>query len=557
MKKVWFLLIFLILLIPAARFLVGPGYFNMHDDLQVMRIFQLEKCLADGQIPCRWAPDMAWGYGQAMFSFYSAFPYYLGALIRIVTPLSIMGTVLSLFLISLIGSAVGMYLLAKEFWGKTAGVVAAVLYTYAPYHALDIFIRGALAESFALAILPFIWLTVYLVIKRSTFLRVAGLSLSIAILLTSHNVSSLIYAPFTFIWAIFWIVYLKKWRSVLGLGLGGILGIGLSAFFILPILFEQSLIQKEFLTIDYLNYVAHFVTVKQLFIDRSWGHGPSIWGPEDDISFQIGWPHWWIAIPLGLVVLIGLKRKVTRMFSFLVGGLLIFAGLTAFLTHSRSTPIWQAIPIMDFIQFPWRFLGLTIFFLSLAGSAFVKPGIKLRHVLAVFIILLTIALNFKYFEPWNRSYVVRDDEKLSGIAFELQQKSAILDYLPRTAPMAPKEKAPDNPIIVSGEGIAYNFSKRSNSFFFDAEIFQDAEVRIPVMHFPGWIVISAGEIIPSEPTGDYGVITIKLDQGKHIIQGRFTNTPIRSVGNAITIFSAILLTAGFLLKANKRKFLWF
>jgi uncharacterized membrane protein len=126
----------------------------MHDDLQVMRIFQMEKCFADGQIPCRWSPDMAWGYGQAMFNFYSALPYYLGVLIRIITPFSIMATVKLLFFISLAGSAIGMYLLAKEFWGKLGGIVAALLYAYAPYHALDIFVRGALAEAFALAILP-------------------------------------------------------------------------------------------------------------------------------------------------------------------------------------------------------------------------------------------------------------------------------------------------------------------------------------------------------------------------------------------------------------------
>ncbi len=556
MKKLWPYLLILIFILPAARFLFGPGYFNMHDDLQVMRIFQMEKCLADGQIPCRWSADMAWGYGQAMFNFYSVFPYYLGVLIRMLTPLSIMGTVLLLFLISLVGAAVGMYLLAKEFWGKTGGILAAILYTYAPYHALDIFIRGALAESFALAILPFVWLSIYLVIKKANFARVAGLALSLAALFTTHNVSSMIYAPFTVIWVLFWIIYLKKWRAVLDLALGEILGLGLAMFFLLPIIFEQSLIQKRFLTIDYLDYNAHFVAIRQLLIDRSWGHGPSIFGPEDEISFQIGWPHWWLIFPLGLLSLRWFLGKKTRITSLLVFGLSSLALLTAFLTHSRSTPIWQLFPIMAFIQFPWRFLGLVIFSLSFAGGALARKENILRIPIALFVIVLTIILNFTYFEPWNRSYEVTDEEKLSGVAFELQQKSAILDYLPKTAPIAPKEKAPDNPVIVSGEGRAYNFSKRSNSFFFDAEIYQKASLQIPVMYYPGWKVISEGEVIPSEPTGGYGVITIDLPEGKHIIRGRFQNTPVRSIGNTITILSAVILFSGALLTANKKKFAW-
>src|SRR3990167_8121604 len=114
MKDKIVILILLLVILPSSFYLLGRGYFNMHDDLQVMRVYQMDKCFADGQIPCRWSPDMVYGYGQAMFNFYSAFPYYLGALIRLATPLSIMATVKTLFLISLVLSAIVMYLLAKE-----------------------------------------------------------------------------------------------------------------------------------------------------------------------------------------------------------------------------------------------------------------------------------------------------------------------------------------------------------------------------------------------------------------------------------------------------------
>lgn len=556
MKKLLPIILIILLTLPAARFLFSPGYFSMHDDLQVMRIFQIEKCLADGQIPCRWVPDMAYGYGQAMFNFYSAFPYYLGALIRIVTPLSIIGTVKLLFLLSLVAAAVGMYLLAREFWGKTGGILAAVLYTYAPYHALDIFVRGALAESFALAILPFLWLGFYLLIKKPTFARLAGVTFSLAALFTTHNLSSLIYAPFTIVWVAFWIIRFKSGRSIKNVALAGILGFGLASFFILPVIFESSLIQTRFLTLDYLNYEAHFVAVRQLFLDRDWGFGPSIFGPEDELSFAIGWPHWLLGIFLALIAILWLRKRKRLELPLLLFGLLGAAGFTAYLTHLRSIPIWKAIPIMSIVQFPWRFLGLTIFFLSFALGAFAKGVFRFSKVFSYLIIVFAITLNVGYFKPEYNFPEETDDKKLSGESFLIQQKSAILDYLPKTTPDAPKEPAPNNPVIVSGDGRAYNFSKRSNSFFFDAEIYQDAQLQIPVMHFPGWKVVSGGNVIPSGPMGDYGLITISLPQGKHIIQGRFENTPVRSLGNAMTVTSALVIFGGFLLKANKRKFLW-
>jgi len=554
MRKFWIFVLIFIFTLPAVHHLFTPGYFNMHDDLQVMRIFQMEKCLADGQIPCRWSPDMAYGYGQAMFNFYSAFPYYLGALIRIISPLSIMATVKILFLISLVGAAFGIYLLARQFWGNWGGFLAAILYTYAPYHALDVFVRGALAESFALAILPFLWLGFYLLIKKPTFPRLAGTALSLAALLTTHNVSTLIYAPFTVLWVLFWLARFKNWQSrVLAVGAAGLLGLGLAAFFILPAILEQSLIQTQFLTSDYSDYRAHFVTLKQLFLDRSWGDGPSIFGPEDNISFQIGWPHWWLVPFLFFLALYWFWKRREKQKTMLLLGLLGLFLFNAFLTHSRSIFIWQRIPIMAFVQFPWRFLGLTIFFLSFAGGALAELDLSWKKILVSVVVLSAIFLNFRYFIPIHFSPKVKDEEKLTGLAFELQQKSAILDYLPKTAQIAPEAVAPPSAKIITGEGEIRGFIKQSNRFSFDAQIYEKSEVEIPVMYFPGWTLIVDDSVVPIELHGAHGVMKVTLSAGKHIVRGRFQNTPVRTIGNSLTVISVLVLLSGALIYENKRR----
>src|SRR3989304_7893353 len=67
----------------ASKGLIGKGYFNMHDDLQIMRQLEMEKCFLDRQIPCRWVPDMGYGFGYPLFNFYPPLPYLVGQGIRL------------------------------------------------------------------------------------------------------------------------------------------------------------------------------------------------------------------------------------------------------------------------------------------------------------------------------------------------------------------------------------------------------------------------------------------------------------------------------------------
>jgi hypothetical protein len=549
MKKLMIIVLLLGLVMPASWYLFGHGYFIMHDDLQVMRVYEMSRCFVDGQIPCRWSPDMAYGYGQAMFNFYSALPYYIGQFLRMIIPLSILGTVKSLFIISILLSAIGMYLLGKEFWGRLGGLLSAVLYVYAPYHALDVFVRGALAESFALALIPFLWLFLYRLVDKPSYKNFALSAIFLAALLATHNISSLIYAPFSFLWVGFWVVYKKSWKSIINIVLSGLLGIGLAAFFLLPAVFEQLLVQINNLIGGYSDYHAHFVTLTQLFLERKWGFGPSIFGPYDDLSFQVGWPLWLLAVPELVVGIRWVLKKNIK--GFLVLGLLGLFLVSSFLTHSKSLFVWENLPLISFVQFPWRFLGLVIFFLSFAGGSLAVPNVFLRKGVIAVLIVLTIGLNLAYFTPRNFSREIRDGDKLTGVGWELQQKAAILDYLPKTAEVAPPAEAASQPKVISGIGDISSFTKQTNRFSFDADIYSHALVVVPVMYFPNWVVIVNNKEVPVEINGAHGVIAVNLPAGKHIVRGRFTDTPIRSFANWITVLSFAILIGGLVISEQK------
>ena len=112
--------VFLALL--AGRYLLIPGYFNMHDDLQMMRQLAMEECFRDWQIPCRWTPHMGYGFGFPLFNYYPPLPYLVGEIFRLVG-FSFVETVKLTFLISFVLSV------GKNFLGSPWGTfICGLLY---------------------------------------------------------------------------------------------------------------------------------------------------------------------------------------------------------------------------------------------------------------------------------------------------------------------------------------------------------------------------------------------------------------------------------------------
>ncbi len=536
-----------ILLIFGLSFLVTwplfkYGYFSHQDDLQVIRIFEMRKCFVDMQIPCRWVPDMGWGNGFPLFNFYGVFPYYFGAILSYLV--GFIGASKVLFYISLTLGSFGMYFLVKSLWGKLAGVTSAVLYLFAPYKALDVYVRGALAESLALAIIPFVFYFGYKLVVSENIKKYCFLfTLSLFIFLTTHNIMVILFAPFLFVWLTYWLLK-NKWKNFKPVLISGLLGFGMASFFLLPAFFEKNLVQTESLLRFELDFRANYLKLSQLFFDRIWGYGTSIPGPEGGMNFQVGWPYWWL-VAVSAIILFFLKTK--RSVKVLVVGIIAVFIFSVFMTHNKSTFIWINIPLLKYFQFPWRFLSLSIFTASLLGGfvvTFFKE--KLGIYIAAIIIVSTVVLNWNYFKP-KTFYSISDSEKLSGEPWQEQRKGAVLDYLPKTA-LEPMEAAQESPIVRSGISEISNFINRSNRWEFDVDVTDKSEIEIPVYYFPNWEVKVDGKTYPFSYSNLLGRITVELDMGNYKIEGHFKDTPIRKVANIITILSAV----GFIYYVNRK-----
>jgi hypothetical protein len=525
----WQILLILLLGISIAWPLFYQGYFSHHDDLQVIRIFEMRRCLEDWQVPCRWVPDMGYGNGFPLYNYYGPFPYYLGGLLSFF--LSYINSAKVLFFLTLVLGGIGMYLLVRRFWGATAGLVSGVLYIFAPYKALDVYVRGALSEAFALALIPFVFLFGYKLVKSKSVANFLAFSLSLAAFLTTHNIMTIIFVPALVLW-LGLVLFLDKGRRLRTVLLGLILAVGLSAFFVIPAFVEKSLIQTETLTRYGLDFRANFVTLKQLFFDRLWNYEASA------ISLQIGWPLWWLAVLAPAAVFFRRSDHRTRAVTVFFSTLFAFS---IFMTHNKSAFIWERIDILKYFQFPWRFLSLTIFSASILGGAFVQISRKkFKIVVGLAIVVITVILNWGYFRPGEFYTTLTDKDLLSGQRWEIQQKGALLDYLPKTA-LEPEEKAPETPEAKKGTAAVYDFENHSNWWKFTTVAETQSYIEVPVFYFPGWKAKIDGEDTTINYENYLGRIGIIADTGVHRIEGRFFDTPLRKFSNILTAGSLLAL----------------
>ena len=473
LNKLKYILILLVLTIPAFWKMLPFGIYSMQD-FYLFRLYEFDKCVKALDIPCRWAPDAGLGYGEPLFNFYGQFSYFIGEIFHLAGG-SLINSVKFTFILSLVGSAIAMYFLAKSLWkNEYSAVFSSILYLYAPYRAVDVWVRGALPEAFAFIFYPLIILSIE---KKNLFY----LSLLIFLLIITHNLSFIMFLPFLIIW----IIYRKWWKGFLGFAISLLL----SAFYVLPVLFESKFVNLQSTTVGYFDFRAHFITLRQIFLDLSWGYGGSTWGPIDNVNLSVGLAQWIIPVIIFFLLLLVNKKKESYMQHTTYYVLFFLGFVYLLLTHNKTAFIWEAVPFMKYIQFPWRFLGLSVFYFSLASGILFNVFKNKLFLFLVFVLSAYYILHTTYYFSPDIWFEVKDSYFLTGAEWDRQRAASIGDFWPNFG-----HEIPDKP----SDGRYINY-------------------------FPGWVGAEPhGGLIPS------GVV-------------EFKDTPVRELGNIISLVSFGLL----------------
>ncbi|OGH10405.1 MAG: hypothetical protein A2857_05280 [Candidatus Levybacteria bacterium RIFCSPHIGHO2_01_FULL_36_15] len=544
------LLIIFLGIIPLLD-LFHPGLPLTHDGQDhVARIANFYQSLSEGNIVPRWAGNLNWGYGHPILMFLYPLPSYISSLFHVLG-FSLIDSVKLVYGLTYILSGIAMYLWVKEFLSREAGFVAAILYMFAPYRFVELYVRGDIGEHVAFVFPP---LVLYFLIKIyklkpdryfdiKNYPYFTGISFSMVGLILAHNAVTVMFLPIIAGYVLY-LFYISKNKYLFAQSIAALFfGFILSSFFLLPAYFEGKYTLRDIVT-D-LVYTSRFVNFKDLL------YGDWSYGITGQFSVQIGLLQI-LSVLLSPLLIVKFFKKNRRLAALCLLFLVVFV-ISTFLMFRESDIIWETVTILQKFQFPWRFLYVTIFSTAVLGG-FVFYYISKRkfskYFLLIFIILILL-INRNYWHA--KSFLYKPDNFFEGIydgTTDTGESSPIWSVRFMEARSSFRIK------VISGEAKISEKSRNSTEHKYQIDSISLSRIRENTLYFPGWAVIVNGREIPvqfQDPL-NRGVITFNLEKGLNNVSIKFEDTKLRKFANVLSVSSfLIIITYGLIFLITSRK----
>jgi len=545
--------------------LLTPAYFfNAHDAKHsVFFLVEFDQTFRDGFWWPRWSPDFAFGYGYPLFNMYAPLAFYAAEILHLLG-LSFTSAIKTMYVLAIIASGLGMYSFTQRLFGPRAGLLAAVVYMYAPFRLVEIFVRSAYAEFVALALIPFIFWAFTELCAAPSLRRVALAGFTYGLLALTHHTTFFTFSPFLIIYLLVLILIQAKHnlqslisRSIYTFN-AGLLGLALAAIYLIPVIAETRYIKIEQWTSGSYNYLQHFVYFAQLF-SPEWGYGYAGVGLADDFSFQLG-------IAGMALVAFALINMLTRSFPHRGIALFFFIATLAviFLMSPLAEPTWQVMPIATLVQFPWRLLGMTAFTIAVVAGSLLAEGNRQQSTVNgqwsisdlpsistpqspisnLYLLCLVVVLaSLPYTQPQYTEIPAWAETPLAVINWD---RASIVDRVgmvavtqeqPQTSPLEQKYLNGE-PLtaaaIIAGQGTVETLHRGGASSRVKVVAAGPVTLQFYTYDYPGWQVTLAGQPLPHRPEPPFGLITVDLPAGEHMVQLRMGSTPPRTLGAIIS-----------------------
>ncbi|MBI3762986.1 MAG: glycosyltransferase family 39 protein, partial [Chloroflexi bacterium] len=535
-------------------------------ELHIYRAGEIIFSLREGILWPRWAPDFYYGYGYPVFNYYAPLTYHIASYYALLTGTDVVAGTKAVFVLAIGLGAVGVYGFVRDRWGASAGVLASAALTFSPYVLyIDPHARGDSPELFAIGLAPLMfWLFDRLYRSGRSAAWVAA-TLTLAAMILTHPLMALVFFGLLVAW-LAWAMLIVPLapngmappprRHVWLVGLALLIGIGLAALYWMPVLLERSAIQLHNVAgPGYFDFHRYFIGLGELA-------SPSkifdLGATQPDFNFNIGWPQVFLAALGALTAFTARTRRIDLLF-------FVFTGLGfIYLMTRASLQVWESIPQMSFFQFPTRFLGPASFALAvLAGASlrwlnlFDRPWLETAAAVALATGCLVGAAPLMYPPGWGDFGVITPqrmiNEELNGRALGTTSSGDFLPvgvvYVPNpemayinsyySRPVINKLNAPTVPgfagVEVRAHGATYDRFLTGATRPFVLQLF--------TFYFPGWKAYVDGQEVPIVVEAPHGFITFKVPIGPHDVEVRFTDTPSRTAGHAVSTLSLIALIA--------------
>jgi hypothetical protein len=567
--------IFDLAVVVVASFLVwrpllGPEFLGSHDGgFHLLRLIELDGAIRGGALYPRLAPNLASGYDYPVFNYYGPLSVYLAELFKM-TGLGYIDSIKATFGLAVIIAGCSMRLLAGDLLPRPSAVAASLAYVFLPYLLLDIYVRGALAETLALALLPLLFWAVRRVALNPSLKYALAVAVSLAGLVLVHNITALLSIPFV---TAFWLLSLtetprlaSRLTRATGFAMIGVgVGLGLSAFYWLSAIFERELIQSERLYEKFFDYHNHFQSLGKL-IQTSFAYSYD-YDYFSGTLFRAGMVQIGLAT-LGLILALRLSAESRRNAAF--WGIAMFVALS--LLWTRSALLWESMPLVSFAQFPWRYLsivGISSSILighlaSVAYGASLPPwensrsksgasvipargiGLAWLGLIAVLILFSSLSGLSPGKSPMHESdvnlWTMQRRDLDSGLV-----ASTIGEYLPRWAdPLTIGQIPPENTNVGDVRLTVLSTGPLAVEVNVVAE--RPAAITFDRFFFPGWFSTLDDAPVETRVSGPRGLLSVDVPAGDHRLKLFFGNTPVRSFATGVSALTliALLVVTGML-----------
>jgi hypothetical protein len=562
-------LVYAVILSSFAQLVVAlshPGIPATHDSAaHFTYTYLFDEAIDQRQIPVRWIEWVRNGHGQPLFSFYQPGLYYLTQIPHLV----ISSLSRSLILTVLIAWGLGSWFTFA--WlrplGHVPAAVAAVAFAFSPYLVLDVFVRGAYPEFVAIACAPGVLWTLDRSLTRDRGRDRLALALLLSMMAICHLPTLLIFSPIFAVCALYTAITRQMpLRRALATAAAGVLALGLAAFYVLPALTEIRHVRMREMTTAYFDFHRHFVSPEQWF-DTRWDFGGSVQGSDDGMSFQVG-PVQWLTIGAALLAIaMDVRARLTRAKDAagatrateagaapaagekprgtgLILLWLAIVAVTLFLMTGAAAGVWERVPALAYLQFPWRLLMA----IAVAASALVAlllarvRGPRLQAIAGLVIVLAHVMLVDEHLRPsgYYQGAQLAIDRPGWRLA-EPEQSAAFIEggYHPIVV-----RRLPDGEVgrwtVTRGKGVVRARTVKDDELTLEIETREKLRLTINTPYFPGWTIALDGREIAAAVHPETGFMQVTVPAGRHTLDARLVDTRIRRWANLLSAGSLAL-----------------
>lgn len=487
---------------------------------------QFDKSLRSGVLYPRWQPDINGGYGNAFTNFYPPIGYYITSIIHTVVD-DWVATLAVVCVIAMAASALTFYFLSRAVYGKAASLIGAFFYMVLPYHVLDLYWRGALAELLGLVFLPLLIYFALRVGEKGRPVDYAGLGLTYGLLVMTHLPVGYLMSFTLVVYAIAWSLMERNKTILLRIAGGMSLGLLVSAIYLLPAVVEAKYAHEE----------------NSGIFPYDTGYLPSL--PAGNDIFRDTLNHSFmlqaIALAVALIVVRSMWRARNNSKPVPLSPTRLWAtmGVSAtFMVTALSFYVSKLIPRTELVQFPWRWLAIAGLFTSLLLAAAIDSlsgdsAMRRRRSIYRSAILVVVCLNV-----WLtvQRVIVGAQGNTS-----VPTTSQLVDpnYTPRGSTLPRQLNDTPRAMIDPKDGVVEILRWDPQHREVGVRVYEPTRIRLKTYNFPGWTARIDGKPVPMLSDMD-GVQIVDVSAGAHTIEASFVNTPPRTAG---ALLSALALLA--------------